>query len=235
MKAVRLSSTSGPGLVSLADYVGRMKPGQSQIYYLLGDDAAALARSPHLEGFRARGIEVLLLSDAIDRLWTAGMLDYEGRHFKSASQGSADLSAFPVEEGKAPEASPADAPGLERLLDALRDALAGEVKTVRASDRLTESACILVGDEGDMDSHLARMLRAHAAANEAGFITEQKRILEINPRHKLILRLAENPEAEGIRDAAHLLLDQARILDGEPLPDPAAFARRLSDALARGL
>ena len=227
---MRFRSTKGDDLVSLEEYVGRMRPGQDAIWYITGDDAAALARSPQLEGFRARDVEVLLLTDPVDEFAVPSLGEFQGKPFKSATRGGADLSQIEA---------PADAPkpeaageGMDSLVAALKLALADQVKDVRASQRLTDSAVCLVADDGDTDLHLERLLKQHRRVDGAS-----RRILEVNPGHPLIRRLAERAAGDGagLDDSAFLLLDQARILEGEPLPDPVAFSRRLSDALVRGL
>jgi molecular chaperone HtpG len=226
---LRFRSTKGEGLVSLEEYVGRMRPGQDEIWYITGDDAAALARSPQLEGFRARDVEVLLLTDPVDEFAVPSLGEFQGKPFKSATRGGADLSKI---EAPAEAPKPEAGEGMDALVAALKLALADQVKDVRASQRLTDSAVCLVADEGDTDLHLERLLKQHRRV-DAG----SKRILEVNPGHPLIRRLAERAAAQdpALEDCAFLLLDQARIIEGEPLPDPAAFSRRLADALVRGL
>lgn len=226
---LRFRSTKGDGLVSLEEYVGRMRPGQDEIWYITGDDAAALARSPQLEGFRARDVEVLLLTDPVDEFAVPSLNEFQGKPFKSATRGGADLSKIETpDEAPKPEAGE----GMDELVAALKLALADQVKDVRASQRLTDSAVCLVADEGDTDLHLERLLKQHRRVD-----TASKRILEVNPGHPLIRRLVERAAAKdpALEDCAFLLLDQARIIEGEPLPDPAAFSRRLSEALVRGL
>jgi molecular chaperone HtpG len=228
----RFRTTSADGLAALDDYVARMKPGQDAIYTITGDTADAAARSPQLEGFRARGIEVLLLTDAVDEFWMPALGDYKKHPFKSVTRGQADLEKFaaPDEQKSDPKRDGAVA----SLIALVKLSLGAAVKDVRASTRLTDSAVCLVADEGDLDIHLERLLKQHRQLSE-----EAKRILEINPRHPLIARLADLAGQEGAADAlndfAWLLLDQARILEGEALPDPAAFARRMSGLLAKGL
>lgn len=226
---LRFRSTRGDDLVSLEEYVGRMRPGQDEIWYITGDDAAALARSPQLEGFRAREVEVLLLTDPVDEFAVPSLGEFQGKPFKSATRGGADLSKI---EAPAEPPKPEAGEGLDELVAALKLALADQVKDVRASQRLTDSAVCLVADEGDTDLHLERLLKQHRRV-EGG----SKRILEVNPGHPLIRRLAERAAARdpALEDCAFLLLDQARIIEGEPLPDPAAFSRRLAEALVRGL
>ena len=231
--------TTGPdGLASLDDYLGRMKEGQDAIFTIAGEDLDVLRRSPQIEGFKARGVEVLLLSDAIDEFWIPAVGAYKDKPFKSVTQGSADLGKI----ARAPDAADetderaAEPAALVGLIAALKDALGDAVKDVRASERLTESPACLVADEGDMDVGMERMLRRHHHATPGD---STPRILEINPAHALILRFAELAESdaagEALGDAAHLLLDQARIAEGEPVPDPAAFARRLASIMEKGM
>ncbi|MDD3446880.1 MAG: molecular chaperone HtpG, partial [Zavarzinia sp.] len=237
LKLARFKSTrSGGEWISLADYAARMRPNQTAVYFITGD-AAHVAGSPQLEAFKARDVEVLLLSDPIDDFWTGAGLDFDGKPFQSVTRGDIDLSAIPAAEGE-DENKGEDAPeaALDRLIAAARLALGDAVKDVRVSKRLTDSPVCLVADAGDMDIHLARLLRA-AKGPEAAGVTA--RILEINPRHPLVKALAARAEGEGaadaLSDAAHLLLDQALILEGEGPTDPAAFARRLSDVMVRAV
>ncbi len=229
------------GLVSLKDYVARLREGQEAIYYISGDAPESLRRSPQLEGFRAKGVEVLLLTDPVDDFWLSAIPTYDGKPFKSITRGATDLDAIEaVDQAKGGKAAkdaaetPADAANLDSLIAFVKLTLKDDVKDVRLSERLTESPVCLVADEGDLDMHLERMLKQHRQIDQAS-----QRILEVNPRHDLIRGLAERVEAGGsavdLEDAARLLLDQALILEGEPPPDPAAFTRRLSHLVARGL
>jgi len=233
------STASGDGLTSLADYVGRMKDGQQAIYYITGEELDPLRRSPQLEGFAARGIEVLLLTDPVDEFWIPAIGEFEEKTLKSATRAGADLSEIPLTddadgEKKDDDADEKDAGQLDSLVAMFKLALADEVKDVRLSDRLTDSAACLVSDDGDMDINLERLLKQHNQLNDSF-----KRILEINPKHKLMralaAQIAEDGAAPHLNDTAWLVLDQARILEGEKLSDPAAFSRRLTDALTRGL
>ncbi len=234
LKLARFRSTAGEGWVSLADYLGRMKPGQDALYALSGDEADALRKNPHLEAFLAKGVEVLLLTDPVDEFWVPAVGRYEGKPFRSVTRGAADLSKI---EGLPSEAKAEDGVAeleIDRLIVLLKLALKDAVKDVRRSGRLTESPVVLVADEHDLDIHLERLLRQHGQLDQAA-----PRILEINPAHPLIRGMAAalkaKAESEPVTEAAWLLLDQARILDGEGPRDPAAFARRLARALERGL
>jgi len=232
----------GANLVGLKDYVARMAEGQQAIYYISGDAPESLRRSPQLEGFRAKGVEVLLLTDAVDDFWLSVVPDYDGKPFKSVTRGATDLDAIeaakasqpPEDESASTSQAPPEPANLDSLIAFVKLTLKDQVKDVRPSERLTESPVCLVADEGDLDMHLERMLKQHRQID-----TASRRILEVNPGHALIRCLAQRVEAGGpaadLEDAARLLLDQALILEGETPPDPAAFTRRLSHLVARGL
>jgi molecular chaperone HtpG len=230
----RFRSTTRDGWVSLDQYVEAMKPGQEAIYTITGDNLDLVRKSPQLEGFRARGVEVLLLTDAIDEFWMPAIATYKEKQFKSATRGGVDLDKIEGAEDKKPEDKPEPPAKLASLIAIFKLALGDAVKDVRSSARLTDSAVCLVADEGDMDMHLERLLKAHRQLDTAA-----KRILEINPNHRLVERLAasvgEAGASEALSEYAWLLLDQARIVEGEPLADPAAFSRRLASLLERGL
>ena len=229
----RFRSTARDGLVSLDDYIAAMRPGQQAIYTITGDNLEVAKRSPQLEGFRARGVEVLLLTDPIDEFWVPAIGSYQEKPFKSATRGGVDLDKIAAAEEEPPE-KPAPPAKLSSLIAIFKLALGDAVKDVRGSERLTDSAVCLVADEGDMDMHLERLLKQHRQLDSTA-----KRILELNPRHKLIERLAatvgETGASDQLSEFAWLLLDQARIVEGEQLPDPPAFARRLAQLLERGL
>ncbi len=219
---LRFRSSGAEGLTSLADYVSRMKEGQEAIYYLAGDDADALAKSPQLEGFRAKGIEVLLLADGIDAFWPERLGEYEGKKLASITQGNVDLSKV---AGAAPEGEAAD---VTQLLARLKEALKDDVSEVRATDRLVDSAVVLAAPQYGPDLQMQRMLRRAGRAAGAGLP-----VLELNPRHPLVRRLAAGVATDTTLDeTAGLLLDLARVQDGDTPRDPAAFARRVAAALA---
>jgi molecular chaperone HtpG len=220
---VRFRSSAVEGFTSLADYVGRMKAGQEAIYVLAGDNAEALGRSAQLEGFRARGIEVLLLADPIDAFWPERMDTFQEKPIRSVTQGAADLSKLPPTE--APQG---EVPDVSRLIVALKEALKEEVAEVRATERLVESAVVLSAGTTGPDLQVQRLLRR---AGRAGFTPPP--VLEINPRHAMIAALAARAaEGTDIAAEAGLLLDLARIQDGDLPRDPAGFARRVEAALA---
>ena len=239
LKLVRFRSTHGDKLVSLDDYVGRMKPGQQSIYYISGEEIESVARSPQLEGFRAKGVEVLLLTDAVDDFWIPTVGACKEKPFRSATRAGAELGAIEGDKAEKTddEAKKEDvekAPGIDSLLAMFKLELGDKVKDVRVSERLTDSPVCLVADDGDIDIHLERLLRQHRQMDSA-----LQRVLEVNPSHALIRALAGIVGQDGagarVREAAWLLLDQARILEGETPADPAAFTRRLADVMTRGL
>lgn len=237
LKLARFSSTTAEGTTTLADYLSRMKEGQDSIYYISGEDAENIKRSPQLEGFAAKGVEVLLFSDPVDEFWITSVPTFEGKAFKSVTRGGADLSKICGEEKQDEEESGDKTTGdsnIDSLIAFVKLSLKDQVKDVRASERLTESAVCLVADEGDIDINLERILKQHKQLD-----TSAKRVLEINPKHSLVKTLAKRIGQEGsgneLEDVAGLLLDQARILEGESLPDPVAFARRLSNLVEKGL
>ncbi|MBN9468229.1 MAG: molecular chaperone HtpG [Bosea sp.] len=223
------TTASGEDWRSLKDYVGALKENQTAIYYIVGDDAGRIANSPQLEGFRARGIEVLLLSDPIDGFWVSGMPEFEGKPFKSVTQGAADLGLVPLLGGAAsPSAETSQEVGA--LLASMKVALAGEVADVRTSDRLTESAVCLVASDKGPDRQFERLLSAAGRLDSAA-----KPILEVNPRHAVVAALAAVEDGALRSDVAHLLLDTARVLDGERPTDANAFAERLNRLVTRSL
>ncbi|MBZ9650042.1 molecular chaperone HtpG [Sphingobium sp. 3R8] len=224
------STTSNGGWRSLKDYAASLKENQTTIYYATGTDLERIAQSPQLEGFKARGIEVLLLPDQVDSFWTTIGVDYEGKPFKSVTQGATDLSLIPLTEGGAAS----EAHATEEVSDFIafaKQVLADHVSDVRVSDRLTTSAVCIVASENAMDLQLEKMLASAGRAPE-----RVKPVLEVNAGHALIAKLGEASGSEEDRsDLAFLLLDEARIAEGEPPADPRAFAERLERLMARAL
>jgi molecular chaperone HtpG len=223
---LRFHSTHGDGgqTVSLADYLARRHEGQTAIYYLTGESLAAVRNSPHLEIFRQRDIEVLLLAEPIDEWLVAHLSEYDGVPLQSVAKGDLNLDGLgdsPEEKPEQPETSePVDA-----LIGRIREALGDQVSEVRASNRLTDSpACIVVGDD-EFGLNMQRMLKA--AGHE---LPQQKPVLEINPRHSIIERLAASDDAP-IDEWATLLLEQSVLMDGGRLDDPAGFVRRMNRLL----
>jgi molecular chaperone HtpG len=226
----RFKTTASGGVWrSLKDYVGSLKENQTAIYYVTGTDLARLEVSPQLEGFRARGIEVLLLPDPVDSFWVTAGVDYEGKPFKSVTQGAVDLAQIPLLEAQE-NAGVLATEAVMGFIQAVKATLGEAVADVRASERLTESAVCLVAPETGRDRQLERLL---ARAGQLG--SAAKPILEINPRHDLIVALSNLGDAEQTlrEDAAHLLLDKARILDGEQPADARTFSQRLARVMQR--
>ncbi len=225
------STASGEDWRSLKEYVAALRPNQTAIYYLAGDDLERLKSSPQLEGFRARGIEVLLLPDPVDSFWVMSGVSFDGKPFKSVTQGAADLAAIPRIDAKE-EAQSEAAPAVKIFVAFLKSTLGGAVSEVRLSDRLTDSAVCLVAPEGGPDRALERILATAGRLPSAG-----KPILEVNPRHQLVTALAALDQSERAfkEDAAHLLLDEARVLDGERPGDARLFCQRLARLLERGV
>lgn len=215
---------------SLKDYVGSLKENQTAIYYLAGDDIARLEGSPHLEGFRARGVEVLLLTDPVDSFWVTSTPSFDGRPFKSVTQGAADLALIPRLDAKREGSSETDK-AVANFLSFLKETLGEAVADVRPSDRLTDSPVCLVAPEHGPDRQLERLLAGSGRLKNAA-----KPILEINPRHDIIVQLASlNDDERAFKeDAAQLLFDEARILDGECPKDARLFGDRLARVLRRG-
>jgi molecular chaperone HtpG len=226
----RFATTTGDGLRSLKQYVADLKPNQTEIYYLVGESAERVKSNPKLEAARARGIEVLLLTDPIDAFWTMMPQDFDGKPLKSMSQGDVDFALVPLLDQAAEQKPASDEDAT--VIKAVKDALAEQVSEVRASQRLTESAACLVASGQGRDRELERLL----ARQNRG--TGVKPILELNMGHDLLKALAtalgEKRETD-VSDIAALLLDQAHILDGEVPADPASFARRLNTFVVRGL
>jgi molecular chaperone HtpG len=223
-KLLRFASTKGEGeaqTVSLDDYVGRMAEGQDAIWYVTADGYRAAAGSPQLEAFRARGIEVLLMSDRIDEWMLGHLREYAGKPLRHVAKGELPLDE--AEKAKQAEAAQAAAPLLERI----KGLLGERVEDVRVSARLTDSPACLALAEYEMAPHLARLLR------EAGQdVPGTRPVLEVNPRHALLQKLLGEHDDARAGDLAHLLLEQAELAAGAPLPDPAAFVQRMNRLLA---
>ncbi|WP_417462180.1 molecular chaperone HtpG [Kordiimonas sp.] len=234
LKLTRFKSTGAEGWTTLADYVSRMKDKQTAIYYVTGPDEAAVKRSPQLEGFKAKGIEVLLLSDAVDDFWLQMVTDYEGKPFKSITRGASELKDIAGDEKADEKKEAANESQMTTLATLMKEVLGDKIKEVRASDRLTETAACLVADDSGMDMHMERILKAHKQLDAVS-----AKVLEVNPTHPMIRKLADRAAEKGaidtLSDAVWLVLDQAKILEGDPLDDTAAFARRMSSVLEKGL
>jgi len=210
--------------VSLADYLSRMKEGQEKIYFIAADSFAAAKNSPHLEIFRKKGIEVLLMYDRVDEWAMAHLTEFEGKPFQSVAKGDLDLGELADEEEKKQQEQAAGA--LKALTDRIAKTLGEKVKEVRVTHRLTASPACLVSDQHGMSMNLERLLKAAGQK-----VPDIKPILEINPEHPLIQRLKADPEGERFDDLASVIFDQALLAEGGQLEDPATFVRRLNDLL----
>ena len=207
--------------VSLADYVGRMKPGQDAIYYVTADGFAAARHSPHLEIFRKTGVEVLLMYDRVDEWVVSALTEFDGKPLRSVTKGDLDLSAIAGAEGKPDESRQAQefTPLLERIQAALKD----RASAVRLTHRLTDSPACLVSDEHGMSTNLERLLKASGQN-----VPTMKPVLEINPTHPIVERLKDEADDSRFSDWSHTLFDQATLAEGGQLDDPAAFVKRLN-------
>lgn len=223
-KVCRFYSTydNGEKFTSLDEYVSRMKPDQKEIFYISGEKLDALKNSPQIEGFKARGIEVLFLTDTIDDFWLQQISEFKGKNFKSVTKGDIDLGDK--------EAVPETSEESKTLIEKLKEILKEEIADARVSKRLTDSPVCLVAPDDGLDMHMERVLKIHQ--KYAGNI---KPVLEINASHPLIKKLSEKVNDNVMEDAAYLLLDQARIIQGQPLDDATAFAKRMSAFMAKGL
>jgi molecular chaperone HtpG len=228
----RFETTNGTGR-TLKQYVTDLRPNQTEIYYLVGDSIDRLKSNPNLEAARARGIEVLLLTEAVDALWTSHTLDFEGKPLKSLSQGQVDFSLVPHkdEAAKPKDEAKAEAADEATVIAAVKEAIGDRVSDVRASQRLVDSPACLVA-AGGFDRHLSRLL-ARQKSDMIG-----KPVLELNMAHAMVRALSRaktDARTDDVSDLAALLYEQAKILDGEVPDDPAAFASRLNRLVVRGL
>ena len=226
------SARSG-ALVSLADYVSAMPETQDKIYTLSAETLEQAQNSPHLEGFRARDIDVLLLTDPVDEFWMQSVTEFEGKSFASATRGAHDLDAVSPKDDKKEGNDDDDAAKDESfgsLLEAFKEALGEAVGDVRLSKTLTESPACLVADENGMDVQMERLMKAHNKE-----FVGAPRILEINPDHALVKGLKDSSDSTLVNDAAYLLFDQAQILEGRTPSNLPEFAQRLTRLMERGL
>lgn len=223
---LRFASTHGDTsaqTVSLADYIGRMKEGQDKIYYVSADSYAAASNSPHLEIFRKKGLEVLLLSERVDEWMLSYLRDFQDKPLVSIAKGGLDLDQLADEDEKKHQAEVAET--FKPLVERLKTALDDKVKEVRVTGRLVDSPACVVVDENELSPHLLRMLQA--AGQEAPTV---KPILEINPEHALVARIQSASDTD-FGDWALLLLDQAMLAEGANVADPAAFVKRMNRLL----
>jgi molecular chaperone HtpG len=224
---LRFASTadeSGESSVSLADYVARLKEGQDKLYYLTGESYAQVKNSPHLEVFRKKGIEVLLLTDRIDEWLMSYLTEFDGKHFVDVARGDLDLGKLDSEEDK--KAQEEIAKTKEGLVERLKAALGEQVADVRVSHRLTDSPAILAIGEADLGLQMRQILEASGQK-----VPDSKPIFEFNPGHPLIEKLDGEPDEERFGELSHILFDQAALAAGDSLKDPASYVRRLNKLL----
>jgi len=234
-KIARFVTSAHPqGGRTLEAYVKDLRPNQTAIFYLTGDDAARLASSPQLEGFKARGIEILLLADPVDAFWVSTAVGFDGKPFKSITQGDIDIKQIPLTDEASAPASSETSSEVATLLAFIKQTLADKVEDVKSSDRLAQSPACLIAPAFGPDRQLERMLAAHGQLKSMS-----KPILEVNPTHELVTTLAARLKGGGsrelIEDAAWLLYDEARLMDGEAPADAAAFAARLTRILTKAV
>ncbi len=226
-KLLRFASThtdTAEQTVSLTDYLARIKEGQEKIYYISADSFAAAKNSPHLEIFRKKGLEVLLLTDRVDEWLMSHLSEFSGKSFQSVAKGALDLDKIASEEEKQEQKQAEDQ--YQDLLRRVKEVLGEQIKEVRISSRLTDSPACLVVDEHALSAHLERLLR------DAGqSVPMSKPYLELNPTHPLITRLKEESDATRFSDWTHLLFEQAVLAEGGQLEDPASFVKRLNGLL----
>ncbi len=228
-KLLRFSSThtdSETQDITLDDYIARMKEGQEKIYYVTAESFAAAKHSPHLEVFRKKGIEVLLLSDRIDEWLVSHLTEYEGKHLESVARGDLDLGKLEDEAEKAEQEQVEK--DFSEVVEKIKKALEGRVSEVRVTHRLTESPACLVSDSYGMSRTMERILKS---AGQSGMGIGSKPIFEVNPSHALLAKLKGETDETRFGDLTQVLFDQAVLAEGGQLEDPAAFVRRLNGLL----
>ncbi len=234
LKVCRFYSThdNGEKFTTLEEYVERMKDGQEEIYYISGEDVQSLKNSPQIEGLKARGLEVLFFTDTIDDFWLQNVPDYKGKKFKSITKGDIDLGKFERDKKEEAKDNAEDtSEEISALITKMQNILGDKVHNIRKSERLTNSpVCLVAPDEG-VDMHMEKVLKINQK-----YQGTTKPVLEINAGHDLIKKLAIScKNGDDINDAAYLLLDQAKIIQGSPIDDMAEFTRRMSEFMSRAI
>ena len=234
LELCRFYSCRKGGYISLAEYVSEMKEQQEEIYYLSSETVEHAEISPHIEGFKARDIDVIVLSDPIDEFWLPLVPEFEGKKFKSASRGALDLDKFEQEDTEKKKADPSE---FDMLIARIKTNLGEQIADVRLSSTLTESPACLVADENGMDIQMERLMKAHNKDFQGA-----PRILELNPDHDLVAALNKMADAKSgskenglVDDASHLLFDQAQILEGRMPSDLTAFSKRMTRVMASSI
>jgi molecular chaperone HtpG len=234
LELCRFYSCRKGGYISLAEYVSEMREQQEEIYYLSSETVEQAEISPHIEGFKARDIDVIVLSDPIDEFWLPLVPEFEGKKFKSASRGALDLDKFEQEDTEKKKADPSE---FDMLIARIKTNLGEQIADVRLSSTLTESPACLVADENGMDIQMERLMKAHNKDFQGA-----PRILELNPDHDLVAALNKMADAKSgskenglVDDASHLLFDQAQILEGRMPSDLTAFSKRMTRVMASSI
>ena len=234
LELCRFYSCRKGGYISIAEYVSEMKEQQEEIYYLSSETVEQAEISPHIEGFKARDIDVIVLSDPIDEFWLPLVPEFEGKKFKSASRGAHDLDKFEQEDTEKKKADPSE---FDMLIARIKTNLGEQIADVRLSSTLTESPACLVADENGMDIQMERLMKAHNKDFQGA-----PRILELNPDHDLVAALNKMADAKSgskenglVDDASHLLFDQAQILEGRMPSDLTAFSKRMTRVMASSI
>lgn len=227
-----LTSDTPEKTMSLDAYIAGMKEGQTSIYYMAGDAITTLKNSPQLEGFRARGLNVLLMTDTVDNFWLQNVREYQGKFFQSVTKGSIDLSRFDTQETQkdAKEETQDKGGAPDTILNLFKEELKEHVQNVRFSNRLTDSPVCLIAPDNAVDMHMESVLKISQK-----YEPQTKPVLEINKNHPLIKKLSALGDTADVKESAWMLLDQARIIQGQSVPDPAAFARRMAKFMEKGL
>ena len=212
--------------VSLKQYIERMKPEQEAIYYVTADSFAAAKNSPHLEIFRKKGIEVLLLSDRVDEWLVGSLTEFDGKKIENVTKGELDLGKLENEEEKAAKEKVEES--FKSVVDQIKTCLGEKVKDVRTTHRLTDSPACLVADSHDMSANLERILKSAGQS-----VSGSKPIFEINPEHPLLQRLKAETDDERFKELTFVLFDQALLAEGGQLDDPATFVKRMNELLLK--
>ncbi|MFM2421181.1 MAG: hypothetical protein RL385_5904, partial [Pseudomonadota bacterium] len=229
----RYDSSKAEGTTSLAEYVSRMPEGQKEIYYVLAPSRKTAESSPHLESLRAKGYEILYMTDTVDEWAVRALVDFDGKTLRSAMDDKLELGDNAEKRAETEKAN-AD-PAIHGLLTRMRELLSERVKEVRLSERLTDSPSCLVVPDGGLDPYIERILRMQQGED----VPVQKRILEVNAQHPLVRMLADRQAALAdnvdVKESVELLYDQALLSEGSPIDDPAQLARRLTRLMQQTL
>ncbi|MGB0844387.1 MAG: molecular chaperone HtpG [Alphaproteobacteria bacterium] len=235
LNLTRFQTVDSEDWVSLADYVAGMPEGQNEIFYISGDNRNAALNSPHLEGFRKKGVSVLVMTDPIDEFWMPMVREFDGKTFQSVTRGTSNLDDIKAaDDAEETPVESHDEEATAKLIAFLKTELDGKVKDVRTTTRLETSAVCFVADESDMDVHMAKLMKAHQQLDK-----EELRIMELNPKHALVRALSTsvsgNAKMTEVKDIATVLLDLCRVQEGQPIDNPLAFASQVAGLAEKSL